>query len=75
MTTTDMISILKNVSGDARGLKAEDILLTLYRQAIKDKFWKIFYQTLIVLWNNHHEADNDYALGGSCGFCRAASSR
>ncbi len=68
MTTDDLIGILKNVTGDARGIEADDVLLARYRLEAQSEFWEVFHQALLALWESRNETGNDHLLAAAAAF-------
>jgi len=73
MKKDDMIDILRNVTGDARGIAADDLLLILYRRTEGSVFWDIFRQVLVDLWSKRQETSNDHALAAAADFIAGLS--
>jgi hypothetical protein len=63
MNTEEILRILRDVTGDARGVDADDVLLrNLHQLSATDKleFWTVFGRALELLWRNISEGDQAF---------------
>jgi len=71
MNITELLDILNNVTGDAKGIKADDLLLAIYRRAKeveRKEFWNNFHQILVDLWRNVDDFNNSHAIAAAAAF-------
>lgn len=71
MNADDIVHILRQVTGDARGVDADDFLLASLNALPPEhrpEFWKAFRAALIQLWDSPVSAAEDQALGAAASF-------
>jgi hypothetical protein len=71
MEATKIHDILMNITGDAKGIKADDLLLILFRRVRKEKkreYWISFREVLIDLWSKKEDPNISHAIAAAAAF-------